>query len=195
MTDRPGTTPQPELRTARLLLRRFRAGDVDDVLAYSRDEEWSRYLRREVPFPYSREDAEANVTRRMQTDGDLNFAIDFGGVVIGSISLRVDHDELTAELGYGIGRAYWGKGLTQEAVRAVVAHGFDAIQLAKIFAPVDLRNTQSQRVLEKCGFVREGILRAQEIGRDGTRIDYAYFGLLRGEWGEMGSSGGTAPST
>ena len=190
MKDISEATPQPELRTERLVLRRFRAGDVDDVLTYSRDEEWSRYLRREVPFPYSRQDAEANVMRRMLAGGDLNFAIDYGGTVIGSISLRVEHEELTAEIGYGIGREHWGKGFMPEAVRTVIAYGFRAMQLAKIFAPVDVRNTRSQRVLETCGFVREGVLRAHEIGRDGQRVDYAYYGLLQGEWGETGSSEG-----
>ena len=79
----------------------------------------------------------------------------------------------TAELGF------WGQGLVPEAARAVVEWGFKERALAKVFARADARNTNSQRVMEKLGMTREGLLRSHVKGR-GERID-VYYGVLRDE--------------
>ena len=163
-------------------MRPFRWDDVDDVLAYGKDEEWSRYLRRIVPHPYTRADAEVFVARNVIARSVTNFGIELEGHIIGSISLRINADEKRAELGYGIRVDRWGQGLMPEASRAIIDYGFRDLGLERIYAPVDVRNSRSQRVLEKLGFQREGILRGHEIGRDGGRINHAYFGLLREEW-------------
>ena len=155
---------------------------MDDVLAYAQDEEWSRYLRRIVPYPYTRADAEGYVARSVIARSETNFGIEYEGHIIGSITLRVDAAEKRAEVGYGIGVDHWGKGLMPEAAGAIIRYGFQDLGLGKIYAPVDVRNPRSQRVLEKLGFQREGVLRGHEIGRDGKRIDHVYFGLLRDEW-------------
>ena len=175
------------LRTERLLLPPQRWDDVNDVQAYAQDEEWSRYLRRVVSYAYTRADAEEWVARTVIARSATNFGVEFEGHVIGSITLRVDATEKRAELGYGIKVEHWGKGLMPEAAGAIIRYGFRDVGLERIYAPVDVRNPRSQRVLEKLGFQREGVLCGHEIGRDGTRIDHVYFGLLREEW-ECGSA-------
>jgi RimJ/RimL family protein N-acetyltransferase len=109
------------------------------------------------------------------------FAVVHEGIVVGRVRLDVDQENQVAELGYGIARERWGRGLASEAARAMVDYGFEAFGLAKVWARVDPRNLSSVRVLEKIGMVCEGVLRSH-VMRRGERTDRAYFGLLRAEW-------------
>ena len=87
-------------------------------------------------------------------------------------------------LGYGIGALHWGRGLASEAVAAVIDWAFDQYGLAKTHARPDVRNVGSQRVMEKVGMTREGVLRSH-AKRRGVRVDYVYYGLLCQEWKEQ----------
>ena len=96
-----------------------------------------------------------------------DFSIVLDSKVIGGISGRVDVQNETGELGYSIGRSYWGQGLMPEASETVVDWAFEELVLAKVLAGADLRNIGSQRVMEKLGMTREGVLRSygkSEVG-------------------------------
>ena len=171
-------------RTDRLLLRPFELTDVDDVYAYARDREWGRYLP--VPSPYEYRHAVEFVARSVLTSWDTNpaFAVCLNGRAVGGINIRVDTTTATAEMGYSIGREYWGAGLAAEAARAVMGWAFKEFDLAKISATADLMNSQSWRVMEKLGMRREGLLRSDrpsETDPD-TRQDVVIYSVLRGEW-------------
>ena len=71
--------------------------------------------------------------------------------------------------------------MAPEAARAVVQWGFEERGLAKVFARADARNTNSLRVMEKLGMIREGLLRSH-LERRGERIDEVYYAVLRTEW-------------
>ncbi len=176
----------PELRTKRLVLRRFGPGDVDDVFDYARDPEWAEYLLTAVPQPYTRRNAEEFVARQMRAPAEQGpvWAMVLDGTVVGGIGLGVDARHDTGELSYGLGRAYWGRGLMPEAAGAVIDWGFGERALARISARADLRNRRSWRVMEKLGMTREGLLRSQVKGiRPGyPRSDDVHYGLLREEW-------------
>lgn len=171
-----------DITTDRLLLRRFRATDVDDVLAYRDDDEFRRYLPR-VPAPFTRRDAEEYIATTMNEPWDLHptFAVVRGQKVIGTVSFDVQPWERIAMLWFAIGREHWGQGIAGEAASAAIAWAFDASRLAKIWASTDARNERSQRLLEKLGMRLEGRLRAHHLARDG-RTDELQFGLLREEW-------------
>ena len=170
-----------ELRTNRLLLRQFRSSDVDDVLVYRDDAEFSRYLPH-IPQPFTRRDAEEFVARNIADPWDEvpTFAVVLRDTVIGTVNLDVDRTHCIAMLGFAISRAHWGKGLCSEPVRAAVAWGFEEFNLAKIWATTDARNARSQRLMEKLGMQLEGRLRSHERARDG-RTDKLCYGLLRVE--------------
>lgn len=172
-----------ELKTERLLLRPFRLTDAKDVFAYAKDPEWFLYLGRRIPSPYLRRDADEYVAKRILAPWDTNptFAIVLESSVIGGIGLRIRDSHDIAELGYGIARIHWGKGLTTEAAQAVVDWVFSNRKLAKVFAMADLPNIGSWRVMEKLGMTREGMLRREGIVR-GQPVDDLYYGLLREEW-------------
>ena len=101
------------------------------------------------------------------------------GLMIGSASDKGIPDT-EAEIGYWIGVPYWGQGLIPEAVREMMRHGFDDLNLEKLWCGYFDGNTKSQRVQEKCGFryhhtkenvtcAWEGVLRSAEIGRASCR--------------------------
>ena len=171
-----------QIETPRLTLRPWVFGDVDDVLAYAQDEEWSRFLRI-LPFPYERSDAEEFVARQVLRDRRThpNWALVFEDSVIGGVILRLHPEHRLGELGYSIARRVWGRGLATEAASAVIRAAFDAIEeLNRIRAMADARNAASRRVLEKLGMTAEGVLRQNRVER-GEALDEAWYGILRSE--------------
>ena len=170
------------IRTERLTLRRFRLTDLEDVLAYATDPEWTRHVLT-VPQPYTRRDGEEFLARRQLADWSLNptWAIELDGRVVGGVNLHVDPDNRQAGLGYSIARDLWGQGLATEAARAVVVAAFRTLDLDRVFATADARNLASQRVMEKLGMRREALLRQHRRHR-GEFIDEVHYGMLREEW-------------
>lgn len=86
-----------------------------------------------------------------------------------------------AEIGYVLAREVWGRGLMHEALSALVALAFQTLNLNRLEADIDPRNTASTNSLARLGFVQEGFLRERWIV--GSEVsDTALFGLLRSEW-------------
>lgn len=171
------------IQTARLRLRPWRFEDVDDVLAYAQDPEWSRYLRM-LPVPYTPDDAERFIARQLLLDRMVHpaWAVEHEGHVIGGINLRLDFVNALAEVGYSIARAHWNRGICTEAARAVIDAAFTThAELNRVHARADNRNTASQRVMEKLGMLKEGVLRQSRVER-GEALDEAWFAILRSEW-------------
>jgi RimJ/RimL family protein N-acetyltransferase len=150
------------IQTARLTLRRPRVADATAIFNnYASDPEATRFL---TWRPHANvEPIESWLNGLTDTWGrgqELSWVICHGSSVsapepIGMISLRLAG--FKAELGYVIGRAYWGQGLMPEAVRAIVALCFRE-SLYRVAAFCDVENARSARVLEKVGMVREGLL-------------------------------------
>ena len=174
-------TETTTVRTKRLLLRPFAFKDVNNVMAYASDPEWSRFLP--MPDPYTLKDAEEFVAKSVLRDRNEGpgFAIEFNSVVIGGVELRIEAPISVASLHYAIARPHWNQGLMTEAARAIVDWGFNEFDLEKVYSWADVENVGSWRVMEKIGMTREGTLRSQGVNR-GIRQDYHYYGILRREW-------------
>ncbi len=86
-----------------------------------------------------------------------------------------------AEIGYELHPEYWRKGLAKEAVHAVLDHAFNELEIKRIGALVFPENKVSAGMLEKIGFLREGLLRAY-LHQDGRSHDSFMFSLLKTEW-------------
>jgi len=100
------------------------------------------------------------------------------GEATGGIGLELgsDIERRSVENGYWLGEALWGKGITTAAVRAVSGYGFEALNLTRIFAVPFASSAASIRVLEKCGYIREGILRRSAI-KDGIVLNQVLYAL------------------
>ena len=121
--------------------------------------------------------------RKIRSD----WAVEHAGSVIGGVDIRFDFENLVGEMGYSLARRFWGRGLTTEAVGAVIDAAFTAYpELNRIQASADQRNLGSLRVMEKLGMVPEGVLRQDKFLR-GEFSNTAWCGLLRSEW-EAGTS-------
>ncbi|MCL4836278.1 MAG: GNAT family N-acetyltransferase [Caldilineaceae bacterium] len=86
-----------------------------------------------------------------------------------------------AEIGYALGRPYWGQGYMREALNGLIAYAFTTLDLNRLEADIDPRNAASARTLERLGFAKEGEMRERWIvGEDVT--DTWWYGLLWQEW-------------
>ena len=104
------------------------------------------------------------------------------GEAVGSISLTLGSDvyRRSAELGYWLGKPFWGRGIMTAAVTAMCRDGFGTWDIVRIHAEPFARNAASRRVLEKAGFTLEGTLR-QSVYKNGEMLDSCIYALLREE--------------
>lgn len=170
------------LPTARLALRPLCLDDAAPLFAMYSDIEFMRYWS----FPAMKrfEQAVDYLARRMQGSAaelEIVWAIELTATreVIGLCSLfNVDMASKRAEIGFGLQRPFWGQGYMSEAARAVVDCAFDVFGLRRLEADIDPRNVASIRLVERLGFIREGLLRERWL-IDGRIADSAIYGLLQ----------------
>lgn len=171
----------PVLRTRRLTLRAPRPADALALAAMLADPRVTRYLL----VPRGRAAAYLWVDRAREgwADGTgANFTIVHDRTLIGTVGLRIVPRHAHAELGYWLGADHWGDGLAAEAARSVVAWGFKALPLRRIYGQYLGDNHASGRVMEKIGMIREGV-RRRHLRRSGTWYDAHQFGILREDIG------------
>jgi [ribosomal protein S5]-alanine N-acetyltransferase len=175
------------LITQRLLLRAFGDSDVPAVARLADDIEIHRNTLK-IPHPYTEADARLwlSIQREQSRAGTgVVFAITdkTDRSLLGACGMELFPDHKRGELGYWLGRGFWGKGYATEAAAAVVGWGFDTMGLARVSAARFSDNPASGRVLEKIGMTKEGVLRRHAF-RDGEFKDMVMYGLLREEWEE-----------
>ena len=172
------------IRTARLLLREFQAGDLVDIHAYASDQDTVRYMEWGPNTPkVSSERLLLTLAEQEQWPRrDVNLAAQLleNGRVIGSVRLGLD-GQGGADLGYVLGSSWWGVGYGYEAASAVLAVAFETLELRRVWATCDARNAASVRLLEKLGMRQEGTMLQDRKVRDGWR-DTGLFALLNEEW-------------
>ncbi len=159
-------------------MRPWREGDALWVYQACQDPELQRWLPT-LPSPYTHDDARAFVTNGNGL-GPYQFAITEQTKLVGSIGLRLGKHE-TGTVGYWCAPEARGKGTTTRALRRLCRYAFDDLRLERLDLTADIDNAASQRVAEKVGFRREGVLRSHLRHPDGYRRDSVSFSLLPGE--------------
>ena len=175
----------PRIETERLLLRAFALTDAPEVQRLAGDRAIAAGTLT-IPHPYPEGLAEEWIRRQLDRTEDadsVNFALERreDGALVGSMALNVEREHDRAELGYWIGRPYWGQGFATEAGRAVVSYGFETLRLNRIYAFHFTSNPASGRVLQKIGMRREGCRRRHTL-KWGEYLDNEAYGILREEW-------------
>ena len=132
------------------------------------------------PHPYTRDDADRWLTKVVNETPPTNFAITVNDEVVGVIGFESEPHprKHCAKIGYWLGQDYWGRGIATEALRAVTEHAFAHHEVRRLHAHVFSWNAASMRVLEKCGYRREGWFR-QSVVKDGKLVDQAFYAKLR----------------
>jgi RimJ/RimL family protein N-acetyltransferase len=166
-------------------LRPFRKGDASSVQQLAGEWEIADTTLN-VPHPYENGLAEKWIEAHgpgYEAKKLATFAVVLGDgeKLIGAIGLRVNRSLSKGDLGYWIGKPYWNFGYATEAARAVIAFGFDDLDLNRIHASHLARNPSSGRVMEKIGMRREGIARHDTM-KWGIYEDLVTYGVLRNDW-------------
>ena len=179
MSDRPAT-----LRTAHLTLRPFRAGDAPAVERMAGDRDIASTTC-SIPHPYPAGAARVWIDTHAQALAEgrsATFAIALTATdeLVGAIGFEVNQKNDWAELGYWIGKPYWGRGYATEALRALIPWAFEHFHLHRLQACHFTRNPASGRVMEKAGMTLEGVLR-QRVKKWGRFEDIAVYSILHGE--------------
>jgi RimJ/RimL family protein N-acetyltransferase len=177
--------PVPPLADDVVLLRPWREADVPGIVLAFRDPVMQRFSWRAAP--YTETDARRFLAEqeqaRLRGEG-MSFALVEPcdqDVVLGSVSLEeVRLDRGSAAVGYWLAPRARGRGLAAHAVRLLARWAFAELGLARLELTCGPDNAASQRVAERCGFSREGLLRSH-VPFKGARRDSVIYSLLPGE--------------
>lgn len=162
---------QPDLKTERLLLRRFRPGDASEVQQLAGNINVSK-MTLNIPYPYAPGLAEAWIGTHQEA-WESRTRVAYAIVKLNSHQLLgttglVSIDGLQAKLGYWIGEPYWGMGYCTEATKALIQFAFQRIGLQSIAAEHLTSNPASGKVMEKAGM--KHIATTQKIDRHGNIV-------------------------
>ena len=173
------------ISTETLTLRFLQEADLPEVYDIFSHPEVMRYWS----YPPWTSPAQAeqwlmNVQEGYRTQSALEFGIErrIDHALLGTCTLFQFHvASRRAEIGYALGRPYWGSGYMHQALQALLQYAFETLNLNRLEADIDPRNQASARTLERLGFQKEGHLRERWIVNDEIS-DTDLYGLLRREW-------------
>lgn len=134
-----------------------------DVLSYAYDS---------VPFPFTEKDASEWISKQMNHNPPRRLLVIWNNQLVGEIGITLKEDifRLNAEIGYFIGKAYWGNGIVTKAIALMTDYVFKNFEVIRINAGVMKPNKTSMRALEKNGFQLE-IIRKQEVIKNNEIMD------------------------
>lgn len=174
-------TPFPTIETERLILRRITNNDVDEVFELRSNPETMKYIPR--PLAKTTEDALEHIVMiedKIETNIGINWGISLKNSpkLLGIIGFyRMQPENYRAEIGYILLPEFHGKGIITEAVNRLITYGFDDLKLHSIEAVIDPENFASEKVLQKCGFVKEAHFKESEF-YEGRFLDKVVYSLL-----------------
>lgn len=169
----------------RINLRKLKKSDVLSIYKNVKDREILRYTY--IPYPYKLKYASEFIKNthqriRKKTAYELGIELKQTHQIIGMMSLmHIDYENRNGEVGYWLGKKYWGQGFAKEALRLILDFGFRKLKLVRIYARVMHPNTASYKLLEKVGFKYEGRMR-KNIIKSGKWIDDLRYSILREEY-------------
>jgi RimJ/RimL family protein N-acetyltransferase len=172
---------KPFLEGVSIILRPLTNADAEgNYTSWLNDPEVCAHNSHHV-FPYSKSETIAYIERVRASTSDLVLAIESTDTHqhIGNIALqKIDWIARNAEYAILLGeRAYWGKGVAYEASQLIIAHGFNALHLHRIYCGTSNSNKAMQKLADKLGFRKEG-KRVDAHWKDGSYTDVIEYGLL-----------------
>jgi RimJ/RimL family protein N-acetyltransferase len=172
-----------ELLSGNVRLRPLLLSDATQIVPLANNEKVSCNLRDGFPNPYTQSDADVFLSKFADQDPTYFFAIEYQGVYVGNISLVPGQDvyRRSAEIGYFIGEPFWNKGIVTTAVKMICDYGFKQLGIVRIHTGVFEYNAASMRVLEKCGFIKEGVF-SKSITKMGQIWDEVRFAKINPEY-------------
>lgn len=163
------------------IVRDWRDDDREALLRFANNRRVWRNLKDRFPHPYGEAQADAWLALNRTHPERTGWAIEVDGLAVGGIGLVPGEDvhAKSAHIGYWLGEPYWGRGIMTDAVRRVSDYALSKLGYLRLEAPVYEWNPASMRVLQKCGYVREGVMR-KSIFKDGQLIDCVLYARVAG---------------
>lgn len=172
-----------QMETERLLLRPVRLADAEDMFEYASNADNTYFV---FPKHQTIDDTKHSIASYFMAEplGKYGIELKKEKKLIGTIDLRVDMRKLKGELGYAISHHYSSKGYATEASNKLLELAFETLELEKVVASCDARNTASEAVMKKLGMTFEGRSRHHELWKNGEWVDMLYYSILREEYGK-----------
>jgi ribosomal-protein-alanine N-acetyltransferase len=169
-----------ELYGTGFIVRGWKKGDEVSLQKNANNPNVSACLMDRFPSPYTMEAAANWVDVLIHQDPLVNFAITIDDEVIGGIGMepRQDVYRKTAIIGYWLSEKLWGRGIMPEAVKLVTEYAFTNLDFIRLQASVYSKNPASMRVLEKAGYVKEGVMKNAVI-KGGEILDEHMYAILK----------------
>jgi len=172
-------------RKEKLTLRKYRSSDLDRLCELFIDKDVLDSLSGLLTLKNINKKNETKWLKealkkyREKKPSRLDWVIEVNGVYVGGIGAQeINWDNQNTEIGYWIGKPYWGKGYATEAVKQVAQILFNKYKFVRISAKAFADNMASQRVLEKAGFKYEGTLR-KNAKRKNKFVDDKLYAIVR----------------
>ena len=178
----PNFHPFPQIETERLLLRKLKNEDADEIFKLRSDENVMKYIGKD---PITTMDQAKEFIQLVNNSLATNFGITWAmslkekpGKLIGTIGhWRLMKEHYRAEVGYMLLPEFWRKGIMKEALMKVIDFGFNEMKLHSIEAHINPRNAASAGILESAGFVREAYFK-EDFFYKGEFSDTAIYSRL-----------------
>jgi len=169
------------IRSKNFILRPFKKGDEEFLMKHINNRIIAKNTLR-IPYPYKLKDARWWINHNLKLDKkkkkrEINFAVEINGEVVGGIGLDKIYEHC-AEIGYWLGKKYWGQGIMTTATKLVTKYGFEKLGLRRIYAFVFPFNKASAGVLIKAGYKYEGKLR-KHVKKGNKFLDDLLFAKLK----------------
>ncbi len=166
-----------------ITIRRFERTDIPKKVEWVNNPENNMFLHYDVPICV--EKTEKWFDSHLGEDTRYDAVIEADGVPVGTIGLlSIDRKNSKAEYYIAMGEtSYKGKGVAKEASRLILQYGLEVLGLNRIYLFTEVENVSAQKLFERVGFVREGLIR-QDIVSHGKFVDRIVYGFLKEEWGK-----------
>lgn len=169
-----------QMESERIILRPLSLEDAEDLYEFTADEETTRFIYE----PYKDLDQAKRVLANYylkEPIGKYAIVLKESNKMIGVIEFRVHEETKGGELGYTLSRHYWGKGYMTEAGKLILELAFKVLEIERVFAATDIRNTASARLMSRLGMKHEGTLRRNHMIK-GVLTDSVNYSILKEEY-------------
>ena len=161
-------------------IRVFKKSDRTLLAKYANNNKFRKNLRDIMPYPYTLKDADSFIEIALLEDPTLTFAITLNKKIVGvcGLNLQTDIYRESCEIGYWVAEPFWGNGIATTALNLLTDYAFTTLEKERVYTGVFDYNLASQKVLEKCGYKKEGVFKNALI-KDGKLYDEVRYARLR----------------
>ncbi|MGQ0430002.1 MAG: GNAT family N-acetyltransferase [Gammaproteobacteria bacterium] len=162
------------------VVREWRESDRASLVRHANNRKVWRNLKDRFPHPYGEAEADRWLAFTRERPEQAGWAIELDGAAVGGVGLvpGADVHAKSAHIGYWLGEPYWGRGIMTAVVSRVTGLALGELGFVRLEAPVYEWNPASMRVLEKCGYRREALLR-KSVCKDGQLIDSVLYAKVK----------------